>query len=155
MNDELKEDLLSRVQRGLNGAYLWRIRANADGMREEELLSENSVFRVVDCDIYLKPVSQPTQHLSHSELEGMAAAYLLAYQNKTTEPMIQFVFEGGGLDCSGKDVEFASIYIVAEGPQEHPGIVLSFVLWQEDGKMNGSFLGGTQQRLIRHLHAVQ
>lgn len=149
------EELLLKVQRGLHGAYLWRTRANANGTHEEELLSENSVFRVVDCSLYLKQASQPVQYFSHRKLEGMAAAYLLVYHGKTIEPAVQFAFEGGGLDCSSEDVEFASINIVVEGPQEHPGIVLSFVLWQEDGKMNGSFLGGTQPRLIRHLHAVQ
>lgn len=150
-----REDLLLKVQRGIYGAFLWRTRANDDGTREEELLSENSAFRVVDCDLFLKPFSQPTQHLSHSELEEMEEAYLLVCQNKTIEPAVQFVFEGGELDCSSEDVEFAFINIVIEGPQDKLGTVLSFVLWSEDGTTLGSFLGGSQQRLIRHLHAVQ
>lgn len=150
-----REDFIHRVKTGQPGAYLWRTRANADGTHEEELLSENSVFRVVDCDLYLKPVSQPAQYLSHSELEDMAAAHLLVCQSKAIEPTVQFVFEGGGLDYSNENVEYASISIVIEGPQDKLGTVLSFMLWQEDGKMNGSFLGGSQQRLIRHLHAAQ
>lgn len=155
MNPELKENLVSRVQRGICGAYLWRIKANADGTHVEELLSENSVFRVVDCDLYLKPFSQPAQHLSHSALEEMEEAYLLVCYKENAEPEIQFVFWGTGLNYSGEDVECASIIIVVEGPQDKLGTVLSFVLWSENGAMHGSFLGGPQQRLIRHLHAAQ
>lgn len=152
MNNQ--EDLIHRVKTGQPGAYLWRTRANADGTHEEELLSENSVFRVVDCNLYLKPVSQPTRHFSHSELEEMEEAYLLVCYKKTAEPEIQFAFWGTGLDYSGEDVERASISIVIEGPQDKLGTVLSFVLWSEDGAMHGSFLGGSQQRLIRHLYAI-
>lgn len=156
MNQGQKGEIFQRIQRGLPGAFLWRAKA-VDRGYQEELLSENSVFHVAGGSIYVKPASGPARYLSHEDIIGSELMYLLISRDKNAVPSIHFVLECGDLCLCHEEVEAAAIHIVAADEKDRvKPMVLSFLLWmEEDGQMRGSFLGGSQRRLLDHTWGLQ
>lgn len=57
--------------------------------------------------------------------------------------------------CTSDDVEVAAILFFLSGGDGRHMIALAFFQWLENSRVQSSFLGGTQQRLIDHLRGIQ
>lgn len=150
-----RDEIFRQLQRGLPGTFLWRARAGANGEYEEELLSENAVFHVADGSIYVKPRSQPAYFLSHNNIVQSKQMHLLIGRSKGEDPPIRFVFENERGSLCHDEVEAAAIHILIWDKKEQiKPTSLLFLLWTEGNRTRGTFLGGSQQRLIDYATGV-
>ena len=155
MNTHLHGEIFQQVQRGIPGAFLWRARASADGSYQEELLSENSAYLVVDGSIYIKPRSQAPYHLSHDDIIKNGQMFLLVSRSKKEDPPIRFVFEHEGRSFCHDEVEAAAIHLLIWDKQKRiDPTALLFLIWLEGNNTQGAFLGGSQKRLIDYAKGV-
>lgn len=155
--NELRQTIFQRVQRELSGVFIWRCRSEPDGSCVEDFISEGSSYQVMDMGLFLKQPGQAPKIFSHSDLTKADRRYLLIDRGTKSDPALRFLFEDEErrLIYTSDDVEQAGIIFFLNSGDDRHMIALAFFQWLENERVQSSFLGGTQQRLIDHLRGVQ
>lgn len=155
MLQTIQNNIRLRVDRSCPGAFLWRLRSTPDGSQQEDLISEGAAYQVMDAAFYFSRLRQKPAAFSRADLQAIKQAYLLLDRGPKTMREVQFVFETPDLIITSSDVDCASVnFLLNSGDNQHM-IGLSFFLWVENGRLQHSFLGGSQQRVIDHIRGIQ